>query len=133
MGGRGTFNRNYGRTGGIPIHLRQYSCIGYWHRIKIIQCDTKANNPTTTYSNTANTTYYSFFKGNIRIEKIYYFKNHKLCKSVDFKDNETPHVHYWNSGIVGRKRHDSNNIFELNERDERLLKWAIEYNRLKDN
>lgn len=92
MGSRGAFNPSYGRTGGIPLNQRDYSCVGTLGRIKIIQCDKKTNNPTTTYSNTSNTTYYSFSKENNRIERIYYFKNHKLYKSVDFKPNETPHV-----------------------------------------
>lgn len=78
MGSRGAFNPSYGRTGGIPLNQCDYSCVGTLGRIKIIQCDKKTNNPTTTYSNTSNTTYYSFSKENNRIERIYYFKNHKL-------------------------------------------------------
>ena len=72
MGSRGAFNPSYGRTGGIPLSQRDYSCVGILGRIKIIQCDKKTNNPTTTYSNTSNTTYYSFSKENNRIERIYY-------------------------------------------------------------
>ena len=68
MGSRGAFNPSYGRTGGIPLNQRDYSCVGTLGRIKIIQCDKKTNNPTTTYSNTSNTTYYSFSKENNRIE-----------------------------------------------------------------
>lgn len=128
MGGRGAFNQNFGRTGGIPIDKREYSCIGTLGHIKIIQCDTKRNNPTTTYSNTANTTYYSYSKEYKRIDHIYYFRNHKLYKSVDFKPNENPHVHYWHNGQVGRKSHDKSNIHPLTERDNRLMKQALEYN-----
>lgn len=87
------------------------------------------NNPTTTYSNTANTTYFSYSKENHRIERIYYFKNHKLYKSVDFKGNESPHTHYWNKGIVGRKSHDKHNSHELSERDYKLMNLALEYNK----
>jgi len=129
MGSRGSFNKSYKRTGGIPLNSRNYSCIGTLGRIKIIQCDTMSNNPTTTYSNTPNTTYYSYSKEKGCIEKIYYFKNHKLYKSVDFKNNEVPHTHYWNNGIVGRKKHDSHNTHRLNERDYRLMNLALEYNR----
>lgn len=129
MGGRGAFNPNYGRTGGIPLDQRIYSCIGYLEHIKIIQCDKISNNPTTTFSNTANTTYYSYSKENHRIEHIYYFKNHKLVKSVDFNEGAKPHAHYWNNGIPGRKRHDKHNIHELSARDTRLLNAALEYNR----
>lgn len=128
MGGRGAFNKNYGNTGGIPMDKREYSCIGMLGRIKIIQCNTKRNNPTTTYSNTANTTYFSYSKENKRIDRIYYFRNHKLYKSVDFKPNETPHVHYWHNGQVGRKSHDKSNIHPLSERDNRLMKEALEFN-----
>jgi hypothetical protein len=129
MGGRGAFSYLYGKTGGIPVEKREYSCIGYLGRIKIIQCDTKINNPTTTYSNTMNTTYYSFSKENNRIERILYFRNHKLYKSVDFKNNEIPHVHYWHSKQVGRKRHDSHNTYELSNRDQRLMNAALAYNK----
>ena len=129
MGSRGKFNESYGKTGGIPIESREYSCIGYLGRIKIIQCNAKKNNPTPTYSNTANTTYYSYSKENHRIERIYYYKNHKLYKSVDFKNNEIPHIHYWNNRIVGRKSHDKHNSHELNDRDRRLMNLALEYNK----
>lgn len=129
MGGRGAFNSNYGRTGGITIENREYSCIGTLGRIKIIQCDTKCNNPTTTYSNTANTTYYAYSKENKCIEHIYYFRNHKLVKSVDFKNNEEPHVHYWHSGQVGRKSHNKKNRHSLSDRDKRLVKQALNYNK----
>lgn len=129
MGGRGAFDMNLGRTGGIPMSKREYSCVGKLGGIKIIQCNTKRNNPTPTYSNTANTTYYAYSKEYKRIEKIYYFRNHKLYKSVDFKPGETPHVHFWHSGQVGRKSHDKGNIHPLNERDTRLMNQALEYNK----
>ena len=128
MGARGAFDSNYGRSGGIPIEKRNYSCIGSLNNIKIIQCDKFNNNPTTTYSNTSNTTYYAYSKENKRIEHIYYFRNHKLVKSVDFKDNETPHAHYWNNNQVGRKKHDSHNSHNLSDRDIRLLHVALKYN-----
>lgn len=72
--------------------------------------------------------FYSYSKENGRIEHIYYFKNHKLVKSVDFKSNETPHAHYWNNGIVGRKKHDRHNTHELSDRDMRLLNKALRWN-----
>lgn len=128
MGGRGAFDQGYGRTGGIPVEKREYSCIGMLGRIKIIQCDTKSNNPTTTYSNTANTTYFAYSKESKSIEHIYYFRNHRLVKSVDFKSNEMPHVHYWHSGKVGRKSHDPRNFHSLSDRDNRLVQKALMYN-----
>lgn len=129
MGSRGTFDPNMGRTGGIPVQNRKYSEIGKIGNIKIIQCDAFSNNPTTTYSNTANTTYFSYSKENGKIEHIYYFKNHKLVKSVDFGKGEEPHAHYWNTNVVGRKKHDTHNIHGLSDRDTRLMKIALKWNK----
>lgn len=129
MGGRGSFNPNMGKTGGIPVESRIYSCIGTLGKIKIIQCDKVSNNPTPTYSNTANTVYFSYSKENGRIEHIFYYKNHKLVKSIDFNKGVKPHAHYWNNGIIGRKRHDKRNFHELSDRDNRLLNLAIKYNK----
>lgn len=128
MGGRGSFDTTMGRTGGIPFEKRQYSEIGKIDNIKIIRCDAFSNNTTITYSNTANTTYYSYSKKYDRIEHIYYYKNHKLIKSVDFRKGDTPHAHYWNNGIVGRKKHDRHNIHELSDRDKRLMNKALKWN-----
>lgn len=130
MGGRGAFSSLLGRTGGIVN--KEYSTIGKLGNIKVIQCDTKTNNPTPTYSNTANTTYYSYSKESGRIEHIYYYKNHRLIKSVDFKEGEIPHAHYWNkSGQVGRKKHNKNNIWPLSDRDKRLYNQATNFNKRK--
>lgn len=63
------------------------------------------------------------------IEHIYYFRNHKLVKSVDFRPGETPHAHKWNGAVVGRKPHQKSNIYALSPRDQRLVKQAQEYNR----
>lgn len=128
MGARGAFDRRYGRTGGIPLENRHYSSIGKLGNIKVIQCDDKSNNPSPTYSNTANTTYFSYSKENKRIERICYYKDHKLVKTVDFKPGEEPHVHYWNGTVVGRKAHDKNNHHALSDRDKRLMKLAQSYN-----
>jgi hypothetical protein len=63
---------------------------------------------------------------------VEYFSEILLCKfykSVDFKNNEIPHVHYWHSKQVGRKRHDSHNTYELSNRDQRLMNAALAYNK----
>lgn len=133
MGSRGAFAATYGRTGGIPPENRIYSEISRIGRIKVIQCDVYSNNPTTTYSNTCNTTYYAYSKENGSIEHIYYFRKHRLVKSVDFKEGETPHTHYWHQKEVGRKKHDKHNTRPLNERNKRLMKKALEYNNKKKN
>lgn len=126
MGDRGAYSSDYGKTGGIPLESRNYSEVGKIGKIKIIQSDKTSNNHTPTYSNTMNTTYFAYSKERDRIESIYYYRNHRLIKSVDFgKEGEIPHVHYWSpSGMVGRKRHDKRNIFELKDRDKRLVKLA---------
>lgn len=131
MGNRGAFSPLFGKTGGIPIENRFYSTIGILGNIKIIQCDKFKNNPTTTYSNTMNTTYFSYSKENGRIEHIYYFRNHKLKKSIDITHGK-PHAHYWNISVIGRKRHDKRNIFELSDKDKRLVELALKYNKDKN-
>lgn len=126
MGDRGSYSLSYGKTGGIPLDSRNYSEVGKIGNIKVIQSDKTSNNHTPTYSNTVNTTYFAYSKERDRIEGIYYYKNHRLIKSVDFgKEGEVPHVHYWSAfGMAGRKRHDKRNIFELNDRDMRLVNLA---------
>ena len=126
MGDRGSYSASYGKSGGIPPEKREYSCVGVIGHIKVIQSDNTSNNHTPTYSNTKNTTYFAYSKERHRIEAIYYYRNHRLVKSVDFgKGREKPHVHYWSpSGMVGRKRHDKKNSFELSARDKRLMALA---------
>jgi hypothetical protein len=133
MGGRSQFSPSVGKTGGIPLDQRRYSCVDILGGIKVIQCDVAMNNPTPTYSNTANTTYFAYSKERQKIERIYYYRNHKLIKSVDFNNNEMPHTHYWNSQMVGRKRHDKRNTFDLSERDTRLMNLAKRYNEEKNH
>lgn len=111
------------------MHERRYSVIGMIGKIKILQCDRASNNPTPTYSNTYSTTYFSYSKEKGCIEHIYYYKGHRLSKSVDFNKGVVPHVHYWNKGIIGRKRHDKHNVHTLSPRDERLLELALKYNK----
>lgn len=128
MGGRGQFLASGGR--GIAPDQRQYSTISQIGRIKVVQWDKGENNRTITYSNTPNTTYYSYHRKHERIEKIYFFRNHRLYKSIDLIDKQGPHVHYWKEGkSVGRKSHDPNNVFPLSGRDERLVRQALEWNK----
>lgn len=130
MGGRGDFTPSFGRTGGIPFSNRKYRLVGWLGNIKVIQCDAATNNPAPTYSNTANTTYFSYSKEHKQIEHIYYYKNHRLVKSIDLNQGK-PHAHYWNSRIVGRKSHDKHNIQSLTPRDQRLVTIAQSYNNKK--
>ena len=84
MGDRGSYSSDYGKSDGIPPENRQYSEVGRIGNIKVIQSDATTNNRTPTYSNTCNTTYFSYSKERDRIESIYYYRNHRLVKSVDF-------------------------------------------------
>ena len=135
MGGRGAYSPSFGRSGGIPLENRGYTCIGKLSGIKILRCDIASNNPSPTFSNTANTTYFSFSEKNNCIERILFYRNHRLIKSIDLKTGCTPHTHFWNQsgGAVGRKRHDRRNTFELAGRDWRLTNLAIIYNANKNN
>ena len=72
MGDRGSYSPDYGKTGGIPPENRKYSDVGSINNIKVIQSDETSNNRTPTYSNTSNTTYFSYSKERDRIENIYY-------------------------------------------------------------
>lgn len=129
MGGRGAFEKS--GSSGIAQEYREYSTIGTLNHIKIVQWDKVKNNSTITYSNTKNTTYFSYSSARNRIEHIYYYKNHRLVKSVDFYNSNkelSPHVHYWGkNGPVGRGCHDKNNFFSLDERDTRLFKSALNW------
>ncbi len=123
MGDRGSYSSSYGKSGGISPEQRKFSEVGKIGRIKVIQSDETKNNHTPTYSNTKNTTYFAYSKERDRIEHIYYYRNHRLYKSVDFKEGEVPHTHYWSpSGMVGRKTHGSHH--ELSDRDKRLMNMA---------
>lgn len=132
MGGRGDFSHSLGRTGGIPFGNRKYKLVGWLGNTKVIECVEFSNNPTPTYSNTANTTYFSYSKEHQKIEHVYFYRNHKLVKSIDLNQGE-PHVHYWNAGVVGRKSHDKHNRLPLTPRDKRLVAMAQAFNNTKKN
>ena len=128
MGGRGAFEKSGGT--GINADDREYSTIGYLNHIKVVQWNNGITNQAPTYSNTKNTTYYSYSKEHHRIEHIYYYRNHRLVKSVDFYSygKLSPHTHYWGqNGPVGRTAHDTKNVFPLNERNKRLFEPALNW------
>lgn len=125
--------RQYNPSGGFYNHeYHQEGDTIYYDGLKgkIVVKNEENKNGLPPYSNTPNTTYYAYSKERKRIEKIYYFRDHKLYKCVEFDiDKNRPHVHYWRNGVeVGRDRHDSKNIFPLNERDIRLYKQAMRWN-----
>lgn len=131
MGGRGAFlNSAAAGFKGIAENERQYSVVDKIGNIEVVQWDYGKNNQTITFSNTPNTTYFSLSKERYQIERIYYYRNHKLFKSVDFpKNGNAEHAHYWKNGaIVKRKKHDKKNIFELNTKDRRLYNEAVKWN-----
>jgi len=128
MGSRGAFDSNYGSAGGIPPSARQFFVMGVLGDVKVLVSNTAPNGPTITYSNSENTIYFSYSAKKQRIDKIFYYRNHKLVKSVDLYDKLGPHVHYWHSGVVGRKSHDKKNIYPLSDQDEKLAQLAYKYN-----
>ena len=129
MGGRGAFIKS-GMTG-IAEEYREYSVVDYIDGIKVLTWNKGKNNRTIPYSNTPNTIYFSYSSTNNRIEKIYYYKDHRLVRSIDMKLGEPPHVHKWEvAGIeVGRIAHDPANVFKLNAQDRKLYEAALKWNK----
>lgn len=127
MGSRGMFEAS-GRRG-IHIEHQLYDVVETIHGIKVIRILSVENNPSPMFSNTPDTIYFSFSDKNNQIERILYYKGHTLHKSVDFKLNEIPHVHYWNINGFARKSHDKKNIHPLTAQDEFLMEKAIKYNK----
>ena len=129
MGSRGRFEDS-GLTG-ISPELREYSEIDRIDGIKVIKWDTGKNNRSPVYSNTPNTVYYSYSSKRKCIERILFYKGHRLIKSIDMeKGNNHAHVHKWSyAGTqVGRIPHDKSNIFELDKIDKRYYLKAKYWN-----
>lgn len=127
MGGRGSFNKE---AKSIPIENRQYTQIGSFNGIKIIDGITIKNGKPPVMSNTANTVYAVWSKNAKRIKHVLYYKDHVLYKAVDL-DGAQSHWHkvYIDSttGEIGRKTHDKDNIFALSPSQWKLVntlnKW----------
>ena len=129
MGSRGAFQKSGMK--GIALILREYSVIDYIDGVKVIAWNGGSNNRTPVYSNTPNTTYFSYSMTGHRIEKIYFYENHRLVRSVDMKEDEgLVHAHNWNHAEtqVGRIAHDKKNIYSLTPQERRLYEAARRWN-----
>ena len=129
MGSRGKFEDS-GLTG-ISPELREYSEIDRIDGHKVLRWDAGKNNRSPVYSNTPDTIYYSYSSKRKCIEKILFFKDHRLVKSIDMeKGNNPAHVHKWShaGSQVGRIPHDPNNIFKLSREDMKFYLKAKSWN-----
>ena len=128
MGSRGVFEKS--GMAGINEEFREYSVVDYIDGMKVIKWDGGNNNKSPVYSNTPNTVYYFYSTTNGRIEKIHYFKDHKLVRSVDMKKGELPHAHKWSAAgnAIGRKSHSKSNVFPLTTQDQKFYNLAKKWN-----
>ena len=130
MGSRGAFVKS--GMHGIALAYREYSVVGYIDGIKVIRHDTKKNNPTPVYSNSPDTVYYSYSTNSGQIERILFYKKHRLVYSIDLEKGGNPaHAHKWGGSgqMIGRNRHDPDNVFKLTVSDMRYYKLAKEWNK----
>ena len=129
MGSRGAFEKS-GRNG-IAQNLREYSVIDYIDGIKVVKWDFGKNNKTPIYSNTSDTMYYSYSTKDRRIERICFYKDHRLVWTIDMEKNGQPaHAHKWShEGMrVGRVSHSKSNTFELSTKDLKYYNAAKNWN-----
>lgn len=129
MGSRGAFEQS--EKSGIARDLREYSVVDYINGIKVITWDAGDNNRTPVYSNTADTKYYSYSEKSHRIERICFYKDHRLVWTIDLEKNGQPaHAHKWShAGMnVGRVSHSKSNTFELSKKDLKYYHAAKNWN-----
>lgn len=129
MGGRSAFEKS-GRSG-INQELREYSIIDYIDVIKVIKWDYGKNSRTPVYSNTPDTMYYSYSTKYDRIERVCFYNNHRLVRTIDMEKNGQPaHAHKWShEGMqVGRTSHSKSNTYELNDKDIKYYNAAKNWN-----
>lgn len=129
MGSRGAFIKS-GKKGIAPDQ-REYSVIDYIDGVKVIQWDLGKNNRTPVYSNTPDTKYYSYSTKYQRIERICFYKDHRLVWTIDMEKNGRPaHAHKWSHAgmMVGRAPHNKENTFELSDKDLKYYNAAKNWN-----
>ena len=129
MGSRGKFEDS-GLTG-ISSELREYSEIDRIDGHKVLRWDAGKNNRSPVYSNTPDTVYYSYSTNDDRIERICFYKDHRLVKTIDMEKHGNPaHVHKWSHAgtKVGRITHSESNIFKLSSKDMKFYNKAKKWN-----
>lgn len=130
MGGRGNFLRSGSK--GISLEEREWQSIGRLDGIKLIvnTNEEKKNAAQPTYSNTANTKYFTVSGNSGKIKQISYYKNHEIYRSVDIdmSGRGKHHAHIWDKGKGARVSHDPSHKVPLSAWDRHYLKKALEYN-----
>ena len=112
MGGRGAFDH---ASQSIPLENREYTPIGKYGDISIIEGITTTNGKTPVMSNSANSVYAVYSQNAGRIKHVFYYENHILKKAIDL---EGPKSHWHEvsydpvTGEIGRMTHDSENLFK---------------------
>lgn len=114
MGGRGSFDFE---AQCIPLENREYTPIGNYGNISIIEGITTTNGKTPVMSNRANSIYAVYSQNAGRIKHVFYYENHILTKTIDLEGSKS---HWHNvtvdpkTGSIGRISHDEGNVFKPN-------------------
>ena len=99
MGGRNAYSAS-----SKSIVSKQYHTIGTDGKMTFIQSHVdRPKDPVR--SNSPNPIYVVVSKEG-EIENIYFYKNHKVIKSIDFDDEKGPHGHTWKTVLVKRKNRE---------------------------
>lgn len=112
MGGRGSFDH---ASQSIPLENRDYTLLGKYENISIIEGITTKNGKTPVLSNSANSVYAVYSQDAGRIKHVFYYENHILKKAIDLVGSKS---HWHNvsydpkTGQIGRLSHDENNVFK---------------------
>lgn len=122
MGGRGTFDH---ASQSIPLENREYTPIGKYGNISIIEGITTTNGKTPVMSNSANSVYAVYSQDAGRIKHIFYYENHILKKAIDLEGSKS-HWHKVSfdpaTGQIGRLSHDKGNFFKPDDEMWKLIK-----------
>ncbi len=127
MGGRGSYDQS---SNSIPFANREYSLIGTYGNIQIIEGIKSKNGKTPVMSNGKNSVYAVWSETVGCIKHVFYYKNHVLYKAVDLEGAKS-HWHKVNvnpeTGEIGRISHDKENVFkptpEMWDMINHLMKW----------
>lgn len=112
MGGRGSFDHT---LQSIPLEKREYTPLGKFGNISIIEGITTTNGKTPVMSNSANSVYAVYSQTAGRIKHVFYYENHILKKAIDLEGSNS-HWHYVKvdpqTGKIGRITHEKGNAFK---------------------
>lgn len=147
MGGNGSYRKEYG---GVPLFRRSHidTCFRVnGHKVLVLAENiSHANVPMNSNSESP---IYLIAKvdkhGELLISSAAIYENHKVAKVIDLKfdkDGESTHydngkgthMHNWKentNGDLGRKRHDINNTYPVEERYMALVDAIVKFNSQK--